>query len=258
MEQPQGFKHPALPNHVCQLQKSLDGLKQAPREWFHKLTGQLLRLGFTGSKTDTSFFYLNSRPIYVLIYVDDILILGPLSTKIDDFVKSLSIQFTRRDLGQASHFLGVTFRPSKDGYLLTQGHCTASILKKLYIYLCKPLATPTSVVTPTSKSISCDDPALYRSVVGALQYLNMTRPDIAFAANQACRSMHSPQSDDWVRLKHLLRYLKGTIDYGLHIKHNSKFSLTTYSDADWAGNALDQRSTGGFLIYLGGNLISWS
>ena len=111
MEQSQGFKNPTLPNHICQLQKSLYGLKQAPREWFHKLIGQLLCLGFIGSKTYTSLFYLNTGPIYVLIYVDDILILGPTSTKIDDLVKSLSEQFTLRDLGKASHFLGVEFRP---------------------------------------------------------------------------------------------------------------------------------------------------
>ena len=119
MEQPQGFKHPALPNHVYQLRKSLYGMKQVPHEWFHKLTGQLLRLRLIGSTIDTSLFYLNSGPIYVLIYADDILILGPSSTKIDDLVKSLRVQFTLRDLGQASHFLGVEFRPCKDGYLLT-------------------------------------------------------------------------------------------------------------------------------------------
>ena len=86
----------------------------------------------------------------------------------------------------------------------------------------------------------------------------MTRPGIAFVVNQACRSMHSLQSDDWVKLKHLLQYLKGTIDYGLHIKRNFEFLLTTCSDADWAGNAHDWHSTRGFLIYLDGNLISWS
>ena len=75
MEQPQGIKDTTFPNHVCRLQKSMYGFKQAPREWYHKLFGQLLRLGFTGSKTDTSLFFLNSGPIYVLTYVDDILIL---------------------------------------------------------------------------------------------------------------------------------------------------------------------------------------
>ena len=258
MEQPQGFNNPAFPNHVCQLRKSLYGLKQAPREWFHKLTSQLLRLGFTGSKTDTSLFYLHIGPIYILIYVDDILILGPSSSKIDALVKSLSEHFTLRDLGTASNFLGVEFRPCTDGFFLTQSHYTASILKKWHMDLCKPLATPIPIGNPISKSNPCDTPALYGSIVGVLQYLNMTRPDIAFAVNYACRSMHSPQSADWVRLKHLLRYLKGTIDYGLHIKQDSDLSLTAYSDADWAGNSLDRRSTGGFLVYLGSNLISWS
>ena len=168
MEQPQDFKHPAHPNHVCQLRKSFYGLKQALREWFHKLSGQLLRLGSTGSKTNTLLFYLNTGTIYVLIYVDAILILGPSSTKIDDLVKSLSEQFSLRDLGQASHFLGVEFRPCKDGYLLTQRHYTASILKRLNMDLCKPLATPTLVVTLTSKSNSCDDPVLNQSIVAAL------------------------------------------------------------------------------------------
>ena len=258
MEHHQGLKNPAFPNHVCQLRKSLYGLKQAPREWFHKLTSQLLRFGFTGSKTDTSLFYLHTGPIYILIYVDDILILGPSSSKIDALVKSLSEHFTLRDLGTASNFLGVEFRPCTDGYFLTQSHYTAYILKKLHLDLCKPLATPIPIGTPISKSNSYHNPALYRSIVGTLQYLNMTCPDIAFAVNHACRSIHSPQSADWVRLKHLLRYLKGTIDYGLHIKQDSDPSLTAYSDADWAGNCLDRCFTAGFLVYLGGNLISWS
>ena len=183
------------------------------------------------------------------------LILGPSSTRIGALVKSLSEHFTLRDLGIASHFLGIEFRPFNNGFFLIKGHYITSILKLLNMAHCKPFATPSLVVTPTSKSASYDDPALYLSVLGALQYLNMTRPDITFAVNQACCSMHSPQSTDWVRLKHLLQYLKGTIDYGLHIKRDSDFSLTAYSDADWAGNALDQQSTGGFLVYLGSNLI---
>ena len=258
MEQPQGFKDSTFPHHVVQLRKSLYGLKQALREWFRKLSGQLVCLEFTGSKTDTSLFFLNTGPIYVLIYVSDILILGPSSTQIDYLVKSLSKHFTLRDLGIASHFLGIEFWPCNNGFFLTQGHYIASILKRLNMAQCKPLATPSPIVTPTSKSATHDDPALYRSVVGALQYLDMTRPDIVFSVNQACRSMHSPQPTYWVRLTHLLWYLKGTIDYGIHIKLDFDFSLTAYSDADWAGNAADRRSTGGFLIYLGGNLISWS
>ena len=151
MEQPQGFKDSTFPNHVCRLRKSLYGLKQAPREWYHKVSGQLLCLSFTGSKTDTSLFFLNSGSIYVLIYVDEILILGPSSTHIGALVKSLNELFTLQDLGTASHFLGVEFRPCINGYFLTQGHYIASILKRLNMAHCKPLATPSLVVTPTLK-----------------------------------------------------------------------------------------------------------
>ena len=88
--------------------------------------------------------------------------------------------------------------------------------------------------------------------------LNFTRPDISYAINQAYRSMHSPQPADWIRLKHLLRYLKGTITHGLYFSRVSPISLTSFYDADWAGDSSDRRSTSGFLVYLGNNLISWS
>ena len=83
-------------------------------------------------------------------------------------------------------------------------------------------------------------------------------PDIAYTVNQACRSRHSPQPNDWIRLKHLLRYLKGTVTHGLYFSHTSPISLTSFSDADWVGDSYDRRSTSGFLIYFGNNLVSWS
>ena len=102
------------------------------------------------------------------------------------------------------------------------------------------------------------DPHLYRSTVGALQYLTLTRPDIQFVVNRACQKMHLPQPEDWQRVKHLLRYLKGTITEGLKVSRTSTMHISLYSDADWAGSSDDRRSTSGFLIYLGVNLISWS
>ena len=122
---------------------------------------------------------------------------------------------------------------------------------------CKPLSTP----CPLSSAVShkhTEDSHLYRRIVGALQYLNFTRPDISYAINQACRSMHSRQPADWIRLKHLLRYLKGTITHGLYFNRLPANSITSFSDADWAGDVSTRRSTSGFLVYLGGNLVSWS
>ena len=94
--------------------------------------------------------------------------------------------------------------------------------------------------------------------MGALQYLNFTRPDIAYAVNQTCLSMHSPQPVDWIPLKHLLCYLKGNVTHGLYFSRLSPISLTSFSDAYWAVDSYDRRSTNGFLIYLDNNLVSWS
>ena len=123
---------------------------------------------------------------------------------------------------------------------------------------CIPLPTPCPITCSKTSFKVIGNPNLYRRAISALQYLNFTRPDISYAVNQACRSMHSPQPTDWIHLKHLLHYLKGTITHGLYFSHTSPISLTSFSDVDWAGDFSDRRSTSGFLIYLRNNLISWS
>ena len=258
MDQPPGFQDTQYPHHVCKLRKSLYGLKQAPREWFQKLTSQLQQLGFQGSKTDTSLYFTHTGPVYILIYVDDILIMGPSLSQIRHLISSLSTYFKLKDLGPASHFLDIEFQSHQDGYLLTQTHYTISILHLLKMENYKPLSTPCPLSCSAVSKKHTDDSHLDRRIVGALQYLNFTRLDISYAVNQACRSMHSPQPADWIRLKHLLRYLKGTITHGLYFNRLPANSITSFSDADWAGDVSDRRSTSGFLVYLGGNLVSWS
>ena len=131
MDQPPGFQDAQYPHHVCKLRKSLYGLKQAPREWFQKLTSRLLQLGFQGSKTDTSLYFTHKGPIYLLIYVDDILILGPSLPQIRHLITSLSTHFKLKDLGPATRFLGIEFQSHQNGYLLTQTQYTISILRLL-------------------------------------------------------------------------------------------------------------------------------
>ena len=258
MDQPPGFEDTQYPHHVCKLRKSLYGLKQAPREWFQKLTSQLHQLGFQGSKTDTSLYFSHTGPVYILIYVDDILIMGPSLSQICHLISSLSTHFKLKDLGPASRFLGIEFQSHQDGYLLTQTQYTISILRLLKMENCKPLSTPCPLSCSAVSHKHTDDSHLYRRIVGALQYLNFTRPDISYAVNQVCRSMHSPQPADWIRLKHLLRYLKRTITHGLYFNLLPANSITSFSDADWAGDVSSRQSTSGFLVYLGGNLVSWS
>jgi hypothetical protein len=98
----------------------------------------------------------------------------------------------------------------------------------------------------------------YRSIVGGLQYLTITRPDISYAVNRVCHYLHAPRDTHWSAVKHILRYIRLTVSYGLHIRPNPSGVLSAYSDADWAGSSDDRRSTGGYAVFFGSNLIAWS
>ena len=217
-----------------------------------------LSLGFSASKTDTSLFlkYHNHIPYFFLIYVDDILLISPDSAGIKSLISSLSSTFSMRDLGHAHYFLGTEFISTPTCYFLSQSKYLLSILQKAQMDRAKPTSNP----CPFSKSTDStkfNDLALYRSIVGALQYLTITRPDISFSANKACQVMHSPTHSNWISVKHLLRYLKNSIPDSLFYSRNFDISLELFSDADWASCSTDQRSTSGHLVYLGKILISW-
>ena len=98
----------------------------------------------------------------------------------------------------------------------------------------------------------------YHSLVGGLQYLTLTRPNIAFAVNKVCQYLDSPTSVHFTVVKRILRYISGTVDFGLCIVPSRSNLVSAFSDADWAGCSDDRKSTGGFAIFLGSNLISWS
>jgi len=123
----------------------------------------------------------------------------------------------------------------------------------------KPVFTPIPTSPPLLKSgTALPDPFEYRTIVGSLQYLLITRPDLAFAVNKLSQYMHTPTTDHWSFVKRLLCYLCGTINDGLQIHHRSPLNSHAYSDADWAGDKNDFSSTSTYVIYLGRNPISWS
>jgi histone deacetylase 1/2 len=103
-----------------------------------------------------------------------------------------------------------------------------------------------------------NDSTNYRSIVGALQYITLTRPDIAFSVNKVCQFLHAPTTVHWTAVKRILRYLRGTISLGLRLSKSSSTIVSAFSDADWAGCPDDRRSTGGFAVYVGSNLVSWN
>ena len=262
MSQPPGYQHPIYPTHVCKLQRAIYGLKQAPQAWFSRLNTKLLELGFHGSCSDTSLFIYKHKSLtmFILIYVDDIIITSSQPSAINDLLISLTHDFAVKDLGPLNFFLGVEVLSTPHGILLYQQRYIMDLLIRTKMNEAKPITTPMASTTSLSAfdSEPFPDHTLYRSTVGALQYLGLTRPNIAFPVNKLSQFMQKPTLLHWQSVKRLLRYLKQTINFGLHISCSSAPLIQAFSDADWAGSRDDHRSTGSYCIFLGTNLISWS
>ena len=144
------------------------------------------------------------------------------------------------------------------GLMLHQHKYILDILTRAGMTSYKLVDTPIS----TSKvTILLDplfsDPTQFPQIMGVLQYLTFTRPDICFAVNRVCQFMHAPTDSHWGVVKRILFYLRGTTTYGLHITRSSSSALHGFTDADWVGSTDDRKSTGGYLAFFGQTLVSW-
>lgn len=263
--QPAGFVDKEKPHYVCKLRKALYGLKQAPRAWYMELRNFLLASGFINSEADASLFILLHRDfaLFVLVYVDDFVITGSHPHLVECFIKILGNRFSLKDLGELSYFLGIEAYRSSQGLLLTQQKYITDLLARTNMLDANPAPTaPTPMATSCSLTINSgtplDDGREYRTVVGSLQYLQLTRPDVAFAVSKLSQYMHRPTDLHWQAVKRVLRYLSGTRDQGIFLRKNNGLQLHAFSDADWGGDRDDYTSTGAYIVYLGAHPIVWS
>ncbi|WJZ85271.1 hypothetical protein VitviT2T_004816 [Vitis vinifera] len=224
-------------NKVCHLQGALYGLKQAPRAWFAKFNSTIFCLGYTASLYDYALFlrHTNKDTILLLLYVDDMIITGDDLSGIQELKDFLSQQFEMKDLGHLNYFLGLEITHSTDGLYITQAKYASDLLSQAGLTDSKTVDTPVELnvhLTPSGgKPLS--NPSLYRRLVGSLVYLTVTRPDISYVVHQ------------------------GTLFHGLFYSAQSPLVLRAFSDADWAGDPTDRRSTTGYCFLLGSSLISW-
>ena len=166
-------------------------------------------------------------------------------------------------MGELHYFLGVSVQQCSEEIWIGQPTYTQAVIKKFGMEYCKhgntTKAPGTKLLKATEQS-EIVDPTLYQSAVGSLLYPSgWTRPDIAFAVSQAAKFCFSPTKEHWTAVKHILRYLKAMPNYGLSYSINDDINgaLIGYSDADWAGDVNNRKSTSGYLFMISGAAISW-
>ena len=204
------------------------------------------------------------------VFVDDITLAGSDIAKIGSIVQELSQHFKLRDLGPTTQLLGMEIhrdRPNHRLFLSQSQHIT-NLLQEHGLQDCKPVSTPLDPGSRLSTSMSPQNDAEvsemrqhpYISVVGSLMYLAVTtRPDIAYAAGVLARFNSNPGPAHWQAAKHVLRYLRGTIDHSIiYQPSDSPEPFITYSDADHGGNPDNGKSTGGYVVKIGSGAVSWS
>jgi hypothetical protein len=217
-------------------------------------------MGYGQCNGDHTVFYKHSnQKITILaVYVDDIIIIGDDEAEIGRLKQCLSNAFEVKDLGQLRYFLGIEVARSNKGIVLSQRKYTLDLLNDVGMIGCRAAATPIDQNHKiTAESGEPVDRERYQRLVGRLLYLCHTRPDIAFAVSVVSRYMHDPRSEHLEAVNRILRYLKGTPGKGLLFESNGHLVVDGYSDADWGSCLDDRRSTSGYCVFVGGNLVSW-
>ncbi|KAM1223589.1 hypothetical protein ACFX2G_043549 [Malus domestica] len=263
VEQPEGFVINGKEDKVYRLYKALYGLKQAPRAWYGEIDSYFTQCGFIKSLSEATLYTKTKGDkdiLIVSIYVDDIVYTGNNQEMLDEFKEDMKDKYEMTDLGVLHHFLGMGVIQTDTSIFIHQRKYASSLLDKFGLKECKPVSIPLI----TSEKLSKDDGSgaaneeQYRKIVGSLLYLTATRPDIMYAASLLARYMHCPTNKHYGTAKRVLRYVRGTLDYGLKYEKGKKTVLIGFCDSDWGGSLEDSKSTSGYAFSFGSGVFSWA
>ena len=262
MEQPENFECKDRKNFVCKLNKAIYGLKQSSKCWNSTFSSTLLKMNFKQSIHDSCVYTYFSNDILCIIglYVDDLILACNSNDFLVNVKNKLQNVYKMKDLGEMKQFLGVNVHHKNDSIFLEQSNFTENLLAKFGFSDAKPVATPVDISQKLCKLKENDekfDIDKYQSAVGALLFLSTrSRPDISFAVSNVAKYCTNPSKMHWQAVKRIFRYLKGTVKLGIAYSRR-KTEYFGYSDADFAGDLDDRKSTSGYCFVFGDGAVSW-
>ena len=260
LRQPEGYINEGKPGHVWRLRKAIYGLKQAGRVWYLKLKTVLCELGFISSTCDPATFYRYESDGYcshLFVHVDDIIIAHTLQSVITEIKTEIKAHLEITDCGTLHSFLGLEILRGQDNSVfIHQATYIKTVISNHHVMHMHPKITPFppgTHLTSLTSGLNSDDPThasnipfdveKYHSLVGSLAYAsNQTRPDISHAVNTLSRYFRNPSLEHWNAAQHVLSYLSGTVNYGIHYLPGDR-TLHSFSDADYASDLETRRST---------------
>nr|GEV72306.1 retrotransposon protein, putative, Ty1-copia subclass [Tanacetum cinerariifolium] len=272
IEKLEGFVNPKYPNRVCKLKRSIYGLKQASRQWNKRFDDEINKFGFTQNR-DEPCVYLKasgSNITFLILYVDDILIMGNNILMLQDVKSYLGKCFAMKDLDEAAYILGIKIYRDRSRRLigLCQSAYIEKILKRYYMENSKRGSIPMQEKLRLSKLQGASAPAElkrmqnvpYASAVGFIMYdVRCTCPDVVFAQNVTSRFQQNPDDLHWTTVKNILKYLRNTKDMFLVYEGDLKRELrvSCYTDAGYLTDADDLKSQPGYMFVLNGGAVDW-
>ena len=262
IEQPEGYIRKGEEQKVYQLKKALYGLKQAPRAWYSRLEDYFAGEGFEKCSYEHTLFMKKEggRFLVVSLYVDDLIFTGNDLKLCAEFKASMQSEFDMTDLGRMKYFLGVEIHQTEAGIFLCQGKYASEILARFGMGSCNAVNNPMVPGTKLSSQEKGEeiDRTEYKQLIGSLIYITTTRPDIMYAVSFLSRFMATPKEGHLLAAKRILRYLKGTMNFGIFYKRSSDNTLKGYTDSDFAGDLDGGKSTSGYVFMMGDGAVAWS
>ena len=271
MRQPEGYENCENPHMVCKLNKSIYGLKQSARCWNVTLDSYLKRSGYVQNPADPCIYCKTVNKcgkqclIIIAVYVDDTILAANDMELLRAEKANLSNRFEMEDLGEIHYCLGMAIERDRNAKVLMihQKSYLKNVLKRFGMEDCKPISTPMDPnvkfekLADDEKSTNIQE---YQAMIGSLTYASIaTRPDLSSAVGVLSQFMNKPGLQHVKGVKRVLRYIKGTLNYGIRFDKSSDadFKLYGFSDADWAGDVNTRKSTSGYICRIGGATISW-